>query len=154
MAIRSQQVTVGGREFSLSQLPAKRGLRLFNRLCRVLVPPAARALAGTGAKSLKALLSADLRGVADGVVLLFEKLTEDEQESILAELFEGARIKLETGKWAPLAEVYDDAFAGRIDEVYLLAVEALKLNFASFSHALNAAFSAAATEAAEPTATA
>jgi hypothetical protein len=145
----TQTTSIGEREYSVTQLPAKRGLRLFNKLLRILAPPAARALGGSGDLSLAALLKADMGGLSVALSLLFEKLTELEQEHILKELFEGARYKDEqSGKSLPLWESFDVVFQGRLHEVYKLASFALEVNFGSFADALKAALSAVPKEAA------
>jgi len=148
--------TVGGREYTVTQIPAKRGLRLFNRLCRIFAPPAAKAFGSlAGELSLARFMAGGLGSFAEALVLLFEKLSEQEQEAILRELFEGARFRNDDGKMLPLWEHFDVAFAGRLAEVYLVAAFAMRVNFGSFSDALKAAASAwsakaAAEEKAEP----
>lgn len=141
--------TIAGREYSVTQLPAKRGLRLFNRLCRIFAPPAARAFgSAAGELSLGKLMAGGLGGLSDALVLLFDKLGEQEQEAILRELLEGARFRNDEGKMLPLWEHFDVAFAGRLAEVYMVAAFALRTNFGSFSDALRAAASAWSAKAA------
>lgn len=147
----TQSTTIGDREFTVTQLPAKRAMRLFNKLCRILAPPAARALGGSGDVSFAALMRADMGGLSQALTLLFEKLTEQEQEQILKELFEGARFKdEESGKLLVLWDLFDSVFAGRIHEVYQLAAFALRVNYGSFADALKAAISAFQPAAAKP----
>src|SRR4051794_2157386 len=111
----TQSETIGGREYTGTQLPAKRGGRLFNKLCRIFAPSAARALGGSGGEAtLAAFMQSGLGGLSDALLMLFEKLTEQEQEAILKELFEGGRWKNDDGKLLPLWETFDAAFAGRI----------------------------------------
>lgn len=151
--------TINGREYTLSQLPARRGLRLFNRLCRIFAPPAAKAFgSAAGEMSLGKLMSGGLDGLSDALGLLFDKLGENEQEAILRELFEGggARYRTDDGRLQMLWEHFDVAFSGRIADVYLVAAFALRVNFGSFSDALKSAVSAwsakaAAEESPEPT---
>src|SRR3954466_5572113 len=139
----TQTTTIGDREYSVTQLPAKRGLRLFNRLCRILAPPAARALGSAGDVSLSALLKSDMGSIAAALSLLFDKLTEQEQEAIFKELLEGARYRdAENGKLLPLWEQFDVAFQGRLHEAYQVLGFALSVNFGSFRSALSAAVSA------------
>lgn len=141
--------TIGGREYSVTQIPPLRGVRLFNRLCRIFAPPAARAFGGlAGEMSLGKLMGGNLSGLSEALVLLFDKLGEQEQEAILRELFEGARFRNDDGKLLPLWEHFNVAFAGRIAEVYMVAAFALRANFGSFSDALRAAASAWSAKAA------
>jgi hypothetical protein len=143
MALRTETTSINGREFSVSQLPAKRALRLFNRLCRTFAPAAARALGGAGF-SFAAILTADTRGIADGLQLLFDKLSDSEQESIIAELVSCARCTDPRLGRVDVAEKLDELFGGdQLPEIFTLAAFALKLNFSSFLPALNAAISAA-----------
>lgn len=140
----TQSTTIGGREYQVTQLPAKRGLRLFNRLCRILAPSAARALGSSGDVSLGAILRADMGSLAQALSLLFDKLTEQEQEQIFKELLETARFREEAGgKSMPLWEQFDVAFQGRLDEAYRVLGFSLSVNFGSFRTALSAAVSAA-----------
>src|SRR4051812_19087441 len=103
--------TINGREYSVSQLPARRGLKLFNRLCRIFAPPAARAFGGlaAGELSLGKIMGGGLDGLADALALLFEKLDENAQEAILRELFEGggARYRTDDGRLQMLWEGFD-----------------------------------------------
>jgi hypothetical protein len=142
--------TINGREYTVTQLPAKRGLRLFNRLCRIFAPPAARALgggAGGGELNLARFLGSSLGGLSDALGMLFASLTEQEQEAILRELFEGGRYKSDAGKLLPLWEGFDDAFAGRLADSYAVAAFALRVNFGSFQDALRSAVSALSAKA-------
>jgi hypothetical protein len=147
MGMNTTEVVVGGRKFHISQLPARRAQTLFNRLCRIGLPSLAKAVASSGATSISGMLKSGIAGVADGLRELVDKLDPVEQDAILADLFHGARIQY-NDKFMDLAPVYDEVFAGRIDEIYLLAFEALKLNYSSFWRALNAAISAGKSEAA------
>lgn len=145
MGRRSEEVTVGEREFKLTMLPATRGQELFARLSGHIVPPAVKAFAGSGFKSLGDLLNGNISGlgagVSDGVGLLLVNLNPAEQRAILKELFFEALTKADDGKYVKLADVYEDIFAGRIEDIYALALEALKLNYSGFYAKLNAAIS-------------
>lgn len=147
MGRRTEEVTVGGREFRLTMLPATRGQELFARLCRHIVPPATKAFAGGGFTSIAALMGGDLRGLgpglADGVAQLLGNLNEAEQRAILKELFSDAYMRAEDEKFVKLADVYEDAFAGRVEDIYTLALEALKLNYSGFYARLSTAISSA-----------
>lgn len=151
MGRRTEEVTVGGREFRLTMLPATRGQELFARLCRHVVPPAAKAFAGSGFKSIASLMEGDLRGLgaglADGVAQLLGNLNEAEQRLILKELLSDAYMRGEDEKFVKLADVYEDAFAGRVEDIYELALESLKLNYSGFYAKLSAAISSGITKA-------
>lgn len=151
MGRRSEEVTVGEREFKLTMLPATRGQELFARLMGHIVPPATKAFAGSGFRSLSDLLNGDLSGLGaglpDGVAMLLGNLNAGEQRAILKELFFEGLTKADDAKWVKIADVYEDIFAGRIEDIYMLALEALKLNYSGFYAKLNAAISSASARA-------
>src|SRR5262249_40615789 len=92
--------------------------------------PALAKLAGV-AKGGLGDLQVDALGEAVG--LLFEKLSDDELESITRELLAAA-----TANGAPLMPQFDLMLQGRIDTILKLLKFALEVNYGNFFHALGA----------------
>ncbi len=114
---------IDGARYGVSQLPAMRGLRMFNRLTRVLGPALTKAAAADGLGSLP-----------DALLLLTEKLSDDELEAITRELLYNA-----TQNEAPLMSLFDTLMAGKTGTVLKLLAFAVEVNYASFFDALRSA---------------
>lgn len=158
MGRQTEEIEISGSIYRLTMLPTKRAQRLLAKLTRVLVPSLAKAVGSAAAAQalkedgLKGLLDMNIgAGVADGVLHLFDKLTEDEQAHILGELLLDAMVKPEGAeRMVKLSDVSEDHFAGRISVQYRVAFESLKLNYSDFWQPLIAAVSAYFQKAEEP----
>lgn len=149
MGRRTEEVEINGSVYRLTTLPTKRGQRLLAKMKRLAVPAVAKGIGSAAAgqalqaKGLAGLLDLNLGvGLADGVTMLFERVTEDDQQHILGELMLDAMVKPEGAeKMVKMSDVYEDHFSGRISELYKVALEALKLNYPDFWKPLSAAVS-------------
>lgn len=132
---------INGNTFRITMLPTKRGHRLFAKLCRLLAPALAKTAGGLdGVSTLADILRLGVGSFADGLGVLFDRMNEDEQQAVLKELFSDAMVVV-NDKLVSLDSVYDDIFAGRISDLYVLAGHALQLNYPDFRQLLMAAFS-------------
>jgi hypothetical protein len=136
-----------GRNFtySVTQLPARRALKMLHKIGRVLVPTLAQALGSTSISqlsSLKKVAELDLGNLGKAAETLFDRLPEAEFDALVTELMQGVVVD---GK--PLAPLFDTHFQGRILEVLELLRFALKVNFADFFPDLAAQVAAVQTAA-------
>lgn len=130
MSLHVKSKEIGGVVYEVQQLPARRALRLVARLGKVVAP-----LLGSVSKGgSKALLDLDLGAALADV---FEKVTPDEQDALLAELFASTTIVEPSGAKAPFWSVIDTRMQGKVLDVYLVAAFALEVNFADFFDALS-----------------
>jgi hypothetical protein len=142
MGLVRQERLIDGSTFSVTQLPAMRGVKMLNRLFRVLGPPAARALGGVNVAELasRGLAGLDVGALAEAVPLLADRLTEAELEALVRELLETATID---GR--PLMPTFDLTMQGRVGTVLKLVGFALEVNYGSFFDVLGGAARAATT---------
>jgi hypothetical protein len=126
-----REVTIDGARYVIGRLPPRRALKLGNRVVKAAGPGLVALVASGGGKL------ADLDVAVLGSVLrsVFDVLSPEEQDSIMAELFESV-VVLENGKNAPVMTVFDAHFADRLPAALQLLWECLKDNFASFGDAL------------------
>lgn len=123
--VETKTRSIDGMTFGVTQLPAIRGLRLFNRLGRVLAPALARA-AGSQAGG-----EVDLGGLAGALDLLFSKLSDDELEGITRELLWNATVE---GR--PLLQEMDATLGGKVGTLLKLVGFAVEVNYGGFFAAL------------------
>lgn len=127
--ITAEEKMIDGARFVVTKLPAMRGFRTLNRLMRALGPALAAAAGAAGG-----LMEMNLGQLGSAVELLFEKLSDDEQEHLTRELLYAASAN---GKPLFGAEgCFDDEFAGKHDTLLKLIVFAIEVNYGSFTNAL------------------
>ena len=144
MGKKHESTTVIGRQFTVHQLPASRAYRLLVRLMKHAGPALGELLGvvvGLDGKpgAAQSIADLDLGGanlarVGVALQLLFDRLTPQEADEIRKELLEGALVDEQ-----PLGPQFDDVFAGEVYGIIELQLFALKVNFGSFSRALDAA---------------
>lgn len=120
--IRTEHKEIGGVRFGVTTLPGMRGLRMQNRLLRIVGPALARASDGD---------------ISTAVGLLFDKLSDDELESITKDLLYNA-----TANDVPLFGAggsFDGVMAGKAEVAFQLIMFAIQVNFGGFFDVLAAA---------------
>ena len=148
MPARIENLELNSHVFTVSQLPAMRATKLAARLGRVLGPVLATLFSGMKVQpnqevTLASLLSSDL-DLERVVGVLFEKLSPDELEALLRELFATTQ-----RDGVDLMPVFDIAFQGdSLGDLVVLVPFALRVQFGSFGSALRAVRSAAPSQAA------
>lgn len=141
MATVSRTETIDGLRFTVSQLPARRAVKLALRVGRIagpaLMPVLQGALAaevkgkGKGAAgALQALGSLDVGALAPAVEGFFERMKDEDLDYLQQELLENALIND-----APLWPQFDVAMQGRLTTVFKLLWLALRVQFQNFSGA-------------------
>lgn len=141
--IVTQTKNIDGHDFTVTQLPGFRSMRMLNRLMRVLGPGLAK-LAGEvqnaqrklpKLRSVDQLLNVDVSAFGEGLTELFAKLSDDELESITRALLEGTRVKSATitkGQDIELLPVFDVVMQGRVWTSLKLLVFAVEVNYGDF----------------------
>lgn len=129
---KTQEATIDGLRFRVTQMSGMRGYLLTNDLLQ-LAAPALGSLAGfkEGAK----LGDVPVADLAKPLSEALPRLTREKQEYLTRELLEQAVVVL-NGSQHPVLEVFDEVFQGMAFTVYKLLAFSLKVNFASFSTAL------------------
>jgi hypothetical protein len=131
--VRSEEITIGESRFVVTQLPAMRALKLFNRLCKALGPSFATAAGAAG----KDFAATDASKLGKAVEMLFENLTPEEMESIFRDLFETVNVVGPSGQ-APLMKVFDAVFTGQLEALVPLTKLAVEINYGGFLAGLGA----------------
>lgn len=122
-----QDRTIDGLTYSVSQLPASRGLEMFGKLAGLLGPAALEALA-KGASFDK-----DLQTLAPAAVMLFARLQPGDLTAIAKELLGPATVDN-----TPLEKQFEVHFQGRILHLFKVLVFAIEVNFGDFFDVLGA----------------
>jgi hypothetical protein len=133
------------RTYAVTQLPARRALKMLHKIGRVLVPTIAQALGSasiTDFSSMKKMAGLELGDLGKAAETLFDRMPEADFDALVTELVQGVTLE---GK--PLAPVFDLHFQGRILDVMKLLRFALKVNFADFFPDLAAQVAAVQTAA-------
>jgi hypothetical protein len=134
MARASKELALSGYLYTVQQLPATRAYKLLHRLGRALAPAAARAAGAAQGLSLASLLGIDVAALAPALESVFDRLSEEQLEGVIKELFNGAVVQGEgvTVPYLEKREVFDDHFAGRMTDLFKVAAFALKANYDDF----------------------
>lgn len=122
--IATQERTIDGMKFTVTQLPAMKGLRTLNRIGRVLGPAFAKVAGASGSGNVTDM---DLSKLGDAVEALFERLTDDELEQLTRELLAQATCD---GKL--LMPQFDLILAGKVDVILQLLRFAFEVNYGNF----------------------
>jgi len=140
---QSETREIDGMKFTVQQMGGKQAGRLFVRLSSYLFPAISQAAGALDKLDLKAGLSgaevdvgAVGRGLSAAAKTLFERLTEDEYESLLQQLLETALVRSPKGGDVPLWPVFDDMTAGKVLTQVKLVAFALEVNYRDFLPAL------------------
>jgi hypothetical protein len=131
---------IEGATYTITQLPAMRGLRLFARVARVLGPALGKlgAAKAGGIKIGGVGVSEEAFGTA--IETLFDKLSPDEFELVLSEFFWS--LTRNGKKVAPGAE-FDLEMAGQLVTILKLLKFAFEVNYGNFTAAVVALMPAA-----------
>jgi len=128
--LASEELTIGGRGYRLTQLQAGRARRILFRLFKTCGPALAML---AGKEGGLAALKGD--GLADAAKRLALDLSEDEFESIVTDLLFTGHVeeRQDNGGLLHLTkELADLKFAGRLDDFFKLIGAMLRFNFGNF----------------------
>ena len=127
----SDKRTIDGLEFTTTMLPARRASRLGARLLR---------LAGPVLKKLGGIkMGDDVGQLIPALFVLFESVSDDELESLQAEILCGTSVKMSLpGEKKPRnvdmvdGDMIDLVFTGRLATMYKAMKFAVEVNFSDF----------------------
>lgn len=138
----TQEKVIGGRTVAITQLPARRALKTLHRILKAIAPAAAQAVgAGATLGELKDIAGAKIGGLGNAVETLFDRLSEQEFDDLVAVLLSSATLD---GR--PLMPQLDLAFQGRVLELLQVVKFAIEVNYADFFDALRGRLAAKAAE--------
>jgi hypothetical protein len=133
--LQQQEVELDGLKFTLQQPPAMRAMRLWARLAGLLAKPVAAAL--PSAKGAKTASDIDLAQLGPALEQLFAKLSPEEMEILLRELFATVFLHVTNNTNGntmpvPLLPQFDTAMQGRPFTALKLAVECVRFYYSDF----------------------
>lgn len=135
MARAQKEKTIDGLTFTVQQLPAMRSLKLMHRLGKTIGPALLKSLSGAPSGATVKVGNINVADMADGVALLFDRLSADDAESIVRELFETTMVT-ENGQTFQLMPVFDNVLAGKMSTLFKAVRFALEVNYQDFLPAL------------------
>jgi len=135
MARAQKEKTIDGLTFTVQQLPAMRSLKLMHKLGKTIGPAMLKALSGAPAGKEIKVGNINVADMADGVSLLFDRLSAEDTESIVRELFETTMVT-ENGQTFQLMPVFDNVLAGKMATLFKAVKFALEVNYQDFLPAL------------------
>jgi len=130
----TQDKVIDGLNFSVTQLPGRKGSRLFTRLMRAIGPSIGLALGevGEGVTSIADLdVSKVMAALGKSLPRLVEDLKPEEIEGIQDALFETASVDID-GRRFQVKDKFDVIFKGKPLAVYKLMYFAIEVNFGFF----------------------
>lgn len=131
MALETKTKTIDGFAVSVTQLPAKRAMRLFHRLTQIGIPGFVQSLGGVvGSDS-----QIDFKSIGASLEGVMSKLDVEQFEGIRDELLYATLVDDK-----PLLQHMDGMFAGKISTIYKVMLFALEANYADFFDAARGAF--------------
>src|SRR5258708_2424843 len=123
-----QERDIDGFKFTVQQLTAMKSLRMLNRLGRIVGP----ALGKAGGAAQGGFENLNVKDLGDAVGTLFERLSDDELESITRELLSGATVTMSNGQNGLLMPQFDLVLQGRPETILKLLKFALEVNYQNF----------------------
>jgi hypothetical protein len=144
MARKTEETTIRGRTFKVTQLNGMSGTKFYYRMAGALIPALSKM--GTAVRLMDKFGDADvseladmLPSIGDAANVLFEKLPPEEFERTVKELLSSTTVKpLDGSPEQALMPIFDDELAGEVGTVLQLVAFALKVNFGNFLPALAA----------------
>lgn len=121
--------TIDDLSFTLSPMPARRGLKMFTRLARVLGP--ALGQLGEGFKTGGSLAAMDIAPLGAALGTAFGALDDTETDAIVNGLLDTCRVEVE-GKSIRFLDVMDALIAGRTEVLFKLLAWAVEVNYGGF----------------------
>jgi hypothetical protein len=131
MAIEQKEKIINGVTYVTSTLPARKGLKLFQRLMKILGPGMA-ALVETldlNADKKESVLDKDIKGDVIGFAVkeLLNQMDKENIEELILALFESTLVNNE-----PINAKFDNYFSNNYGELSKALFFVIEANFASF----------------------
>jgi hypothetical protein len=131
MAIEAKERRIGASVYRITQLPAKRGRAMLVRFVRLFGPGAGAFVGGLG-RGRAGFDGAVGLGIADAVHDLCTRLNEDDLSAISDQFAEYTVVVQSRDVERRLADIFDDHFAGKYDEMFAWLRACCEVNFSSF----------------------
>lgn len=130
MAIETRKKTIGEHEVAVTQLPARRAIKLKIRLINIFGPAIGELLGSVENVKGSTLMDADINGstLSAGFTQLAKAVDPDLMVALMEQLFQAVRIDGKEFNW----EIADMEFAGDLGRLYEIAFFVLRVNFESF----------------------
>ena len=124
--VESRSKEIDGQNYTVTQMPARKALKLTHRLGKALGPAFSHLAAGH-----KDGVNLDFSEVGRAIESLFAALSEEDLDIIVKELLNSATVTTEKGIQPVLPQI-DILLAGRMDTMFKLIGFALEVNYGSF----------------------
>ena len=131
MAIEAKERRIGATTYRITQLPAKRGRAMLVRFIKLFGPGAGAFVGGLG-RGRSGLDGAVGVGIADAMHDLCTRLSEDDLAVICDEFATYTVVVQSRDVERRLADVFDDHFAAKYDEMLQWLRASCEVNFSSF----------------------
>lgn len=131
MAIEAKERRIGATTYRITQLPAKRGRAMLVRFVRLFGPGAGAFVGGLG-RARGGFDGAIGLGIGDALHDLCTRLSEEDLAAISDAFAEFTVVVVSRDVERRLADIFDDHFAGRYDEMLAWLRACCEVNFASF----------------------
>jgi len=134
--IKTEEKFIGGARYMVTQLPARRALRLKAKLLKILGAPIAQLFMSDDPKKPTEIIGADGKpemciykdDVVKALPILFANLDEKTYESLILELMQGVRKDgMELNE-----SLIDTEFAGELNVLLQVVWFVIEMNFGSF----------------------
>lgn len=139
MGREAEDHEVAGIKYTITQYPLKKSTRIFNKLMKVLVEPAGKAIEAVGGikGGEKSFLDKeiDTKLIAEAISILSEKMDGDDLYDLLKEICSCAiaegneEMKVPGGK---LVENFDAHFQSRMGAMFKLTTKCIEVNYKDF----------------------
>lgn len=126
MSRETKSKEIDGTVFTVTQLPAMRGIKLMHKLARALGPAVIKA--ATGGNKIG---DQDIAGFGDAAQAAFDRFSAEDLDGLIKELFETGTMSLD-GNTVPIMPVFNDALAGKLVTVIKAVQFALEVNYSDF----------------------
>jgi len=128
MGLKTRDKKIGDLETSVTELPARRAVRLKTKLIKLLGPSLGKLADGMHEFTEETLDNINVTTIGDAIEKLADRLNENDYVDLIMEILQHTRI----GGREVTEELFDDVFAGRLDVMYKVVMFTLEVNYGSF----------------------
>lgn len=128
--LETRNKVIEGREYSVTQFPARRGFALKARLAKLLGPAVAELFSAVKGGDAESLMSADIdMAIVGGAI---RRLLEGVDESNMLELVLSLLSMTRVDGKEITEQVFDMEFAGKFSELYKVLAFVVEVNYGDF----------------------
>lgn len=121
--IETREIEIDGATYSVTQLPARRALRLQAKLMKLLGPAVSEIFIASAKNA-----DTEDSSIPKALKLLFDQLDEANFDILVMELLQGCR----KNNMELRAEIVDLEFAGKLNTLFMLLKFILEVNYGDF----------------------